>query len=934
VVRRKMAKKVQEKVPRKNMFPSDEESIELRRQNAEMQAAKVVAQIDGDGVFGTYAVASEQWDVPYMVEIRDLVSMTNSCCCGDYAMNRLGTCKHIERTLQYLRKKHTKRSLAEADAAGSPFYELFMDVTCYPPLLRLRRPRRAGDVIDRKLGVFFDSSGVALGGAVEAYHSVAGSLAKLTTVQKNRVRVSRHVQPWIEMFEREASLCKAKSVYLQDVQQQKRSSNPLTVPLYPYQYDGMLHLAFTGRAILADEMGLGKTVQAIAAAELLRQLGRVNRVLVVCPASLKSEWEEQYHVFTSRTASLLYGARHFRLERYAQKPAFLVVNYEQARADVDDINRLFMPDLVILDEAQRIKNWPTKTAKTIKRLQSTYAFVLTGTPMENRIEELYSLAEFVNPHIFGSLFRFQREFMEPSAEGGVVPRNLDVLHRRISEVMLRRRKRDVEDDLPERTDKNFFVPMTKEQLARYKDFEYQVTILLNIMKQRPLRKEELDRLQLLLGCMRMTCDTPFILDQECRECPKLDELENILDELLSDDDVKVIIFSEWVKMLSLVQDLLAAKKIGYALHVGSVPQQKRREEINRFKNDAACRIFLSSESGGAGLNLQVASVVINLDLPWNPAKLEQRIARAWRKNQKRHVQVVNLISENTIEHAMLAKLAYKQNLSDAVLDGKELPETDRDYKTFVQRLSELMGMSTGSAPRIDVNIPAEDTSTPEAEELVTSVQEDDASDDFVMARWPDRLVSVMRHRKRGVVLAVARSREDVSVIRNGISENAAIKAEVTVIDAETAELLQRLQQQGLIQLSPELTSRFGESMDALPPKAVIHLDRARAHWKTTERARKAAEALVGAGLDDMAWSHIEAVMRAGLESLLILHGSPMASAGNVPFDEDAYGTNTVLARKLSEWLQGESASCHIHADDVRGLFDQIDNVLAGRIDEA
>ncbi len=923
---RKKAKLVQGKKPRKNLFPSDEESVELRRNNAEAQAAQVTPQKDGEGIFGTYAVGSMQWESPYMVEIRDLQASRNSCSCGDYEMNRLGTCKHIERTLQYLDARTAKRALLAASRTGSPFYELFMDVTCYPPQLRLSHPVKTNNLIESHIGSFFDSDGLALGGVVETYKSVMRSIARFTATQQKRVRVSRHIQPWIEMLAHEADLRKAKAGYLLDVQQQKRSSNPLTVPLYPYQYDGMLHLAFTGRAILADEMGLGKTVQAIAAAELLRQLGRVKRVLVVCPASLKTEWEEQYHFFTARQAFLLYGSRKARLGCYAEKPPFLVVNYEQARSDVDDINRLYMPDLTILDEAQRIKNWPTKTAKTIKRIQSPFAFVLTGTPMENRIEELYSLAEFVNPHIFGSLFRFQREFMEPLADGAVVPRNLDELHRRISSVMLRRRKHEVEDNLPERTDKNFFVPMSTEQMKRYKDFEYQANILLNIMKQRPLRKEELDRLQILLGCMRMMCDTPYIMDADCRVCPKLDELENVLDELLSDGDVKVIVFSEWVKMLSLVQDLLDAKGVGYALHVGHVPQQKRRVEINRFKQDADCRVFLSSESGGSGLNLQVASVVINLDLPWNPAKLEQRIARAWRKNQHRHVHVINLISENTIEHAMLGKLAYKQNLSNAVLDGKTLPEADRDYKTFVQRLTELMGQSAGTPVQPD-DRSREADGEGEATELVIPPKKGEGSDEFILARWPDRLLSVMRHRKRGSVLAVARSREDAAVINETMRTESIPAEPVTVIDADAAELLQLLQKQGFVQLSPELEMLLGEEGAAMTPRTVINLDRARAHWKTAARAVKAAEALLTADLPDMAQPHVETALRVGLESLQILHGVATTDDPKESFDSEAYGAQADLALVLLTQLSvtGED---HAPSTEFAETLKQIGTILA------
>ena len=193
--------------------------------------------------------------------------------------------------------------------------------------------------------------------------------------------------------------------------------------------------------------------------------------------------------------------------------------------------------------------------------------------------------------------------------------------------------------------------------------------------------------------MRMLCDTPYILDREDRTCPKLKEIASILDECLADADVKVILFSEWVRMLELVRDLLIKKKIGFAWHTGSVPQVKRRQEILAFKRDPACRLFLCSEAGSTGLNLQIASVVINCDLPWNPAKLEQRIARAWRKHQTRPVTVINLIARETIEHGMLATLSDKQELADGILDHEgDLDQISlrKGGQSFLKRLEQVL----------------------------------------------------------------------------------------------------------------------------------------------------------------------------------------------------------------------------------------------------
>ncbi|HEV2330750.1 MAG TPA: SNF2-related protein, partial [Verrucomicrobiae bacterium] len=322
-----------------------------------------------------------------------------------------------------------------------------------------------------------------------------------------------------------------------------------TVSLFPYQREGMLHLAFTERALLADEMGLGKTIQAIAACALLRRLGKARRVLVVTPASLKTEWEEQIRKFTALDYRLVFGGKVQRLKCYTRAngaafPFFTIVNYEQMVADALDVNERLAPDIVVLDEAQRIKNWSTKTAQAVKRLRSRYAFVLTGTPIENRIDELQSLMDFLNPTVLGPLFRFNRDFYELDDRGRPVGcRNLDVLHRRIKPFMLRRRKAEVETELPERTDRNHFVALSELQKQNYAAHEQQVMQLVNIAKRRPLTQQEQDKLQRELAMMRMICDTNYILDPDDRTCPKLAEIEKLLDEC-GENQAKVIIFSE------------------------------------------------------------------------------------------------------------------------------------------------------------------------------------------------------------------------------------------------------------------------------------------------------------------------------------------------------------------------------------------------------
>ena len=520
-------------------------------------------------------------------------------------------------------------------------------------------------------------------------------LHELKRARPDSIRISRLLEGWVHQQQRNQQRLQRSRNTREDIASGRLDTDVVKYPLFPYQVEGMLHLALGERALLADDMGLGKTVQALAATELLSQLENVDRVLIVCPASLKAEWEEQIGNATDRRCGIVFGPMHRRIEQYKNPEFYSITNYEQIRSDVEHIGNHLKPDLVILDEAQRIKNWRTQTAEAVKKLESPYAFVLTGTPLENRIDEVYSIVQYLDPELLGPLFRFNRRYFVLDDRGRPDSlKNLDELHERLGQVMLRRRKSDIEDDLPERTVNNFFLPMTDVQKERYAEYEYIVGCLASVARRRHLTEPEFKKMQMALACMRMLCDTAYILDEKERASPKLDELERILDDLLAEPDTKVIIFSEWVRMLSLVQERLDDADIEFAWHVGTVPQDKRRREIIRFREDPDCRVFLSSESGGVGLNLQVASAVINLDLPWNPAKLEQRIARAWRKHQKKVVSVINLVAENTIEHRMLYLLDAKQGLSDAVLDSPteggtmDLPS---GRQAFLERLEQVLG---------------------------------------------------------------------------------------------------------------------------------------------------------------------------------------------------------------------------------------------------
>jgi hypothetical protein len=666
---------------------TDEDEINRRRLRARTEAFKILNGQPAHPIFSNFSVKSAS-GLTYSVEVRDIRQRHFACDCVDFRINSLGTCKHVEAVLLHLEGRH-KKLFRAAGSNGSGRLDVLPD----PAHDSLRLMNGHGPM-PAPLRALFGEDGLLREGRPEA---AVEELRRLAVSHLPDLRVSQEMDPWLESRRRQEERKLLRHEYEMKVQSGEWPAQETKVPLFPYQREGMLHLAFAERALLADEMGLGKTIQAIAACALLHRLGKAARVLIVTPASLKTEWEEQIQRFTALPYQLVFGGRTARLAAYAGAPFFTIVNYEQMLADALEVNARLKPEVVVLDEAQRIKNWSAKTTQAVKRLRSRYAFVLTGTPIENRLDELYSLMDFLDPSLLGPLFRFNREYYQLDERGRPAAyRNLAKLHARIRPLLLRRRKAEVETELPERTDRNHFVPLSAEQQGEYESHEGVVARLASIAKRRALRQPEQEKLLRHLNMMRMICDTGYILNPEQKECPKLRELEKILEECRENGDVKIIIFSEWERMLQLARELCQRLELGCAWHTGTVPQKKRRGQILLFKTDPNCRVFLSTDSGAAGLNLQIASVVINCDLPWNPAKLEQRIARAWRKHQTRPVTVVNLISENTIEHRMLDTLSHKRALSEGVLDLKgDLEEIKlrSGKQAFLSKLEQLITSS-------------------------------------------------------------------------------------------------------------------------------------------------------------------------------------------------------------------------------------------------
>ncbi|HTV56880.1 MAG TPA: DEAD/DEAH box helicase, partial [Terriglobia bacterium] len=444
----------------------------------------------------------------------------------------------------------------------------------------------------------------------------------------------------------------------------------LKVPLFPYQARGALFAACRGRVVVADDMGLGKTIQAIAAAALLRNWRGIERVLVVAPASVKYQWKTEVEKFCDLPAQVIDGPAPHRRKLYEFPAFFNLTSYEVVLKDIEEMQKL-RPDLIILDEAQRIRNWATTTARTIKQLKSRYAFVLTGTPLENKLEELYSVVEFIDGRRLGPAFRFLKEHrVEDEKRKLLGYRGLDLIHRKLEPILLRRTRREVLTQLPERTDQVFRVQMTPQQAGPYAE---QSEILARLMhkwqRQGWLSEIDLRRITCCIQNMRMLCNSTFLFDKETNFSPKLDEFREIIHELANEENRKVVVFSEYERMTHLAGKALDKLKIGWVSLHGGVPGRKRGDLMTRFREDPTCKVFLSTDAGGVGLNLQVASAVVNFEPPWNPARLEQRIGRVHRMGQARPVQVIHLLTEKSIEERVWETLRLKKALFTGLFDS-------------------------------------------------------------------------------------------------------------------------------------------------------------------------------------------------------------------------------------------------------------------------
>ncbi|MBL7224723.1 MAG: DEAD/DEAH box helicase [Desulfobacteraceae bacterium] len=686
---------------------SDEElvkqAIEERAERAQTEKMRLKS-FDANRLWTDYAVTNRSSGKTYRVALRGWERGESFCTCPDFRKNTLGTCKHILHVTEKM-KTRFKKSIRE-----TPFTieEISVYVRYGEALeLRLLIPEK----LDKKALVILKPL------KDSAVKDVKDLLGRIRSVEKlgQEVTVYPDAEEYINMLLYKDRVADKMGEIRRDPENHPLRKTLLKTELLPYQLDGIAFAVGTGRSIIADDMGLGKTIQGIGVAELLAQDADISKVLIICPASLKSQWRLEINRFSDRSCQLVLGKAHERAEQYDGPAFFTVCNYEQVLRDILSIERVKW-DLIILDEGQRIKNWAAKTSRLVKALKSTFALVLTGTPLENRLDELFSIIEFIDDRRLGPAFRFFNRYRVTNEKGRLLGyKNLDDLRENLKPVLLRRTRNKVIKDLPPRTTEIRRIPPTDEQLDLHNGHK---RIVSTIISKKYISEMDLLRLQKALLMCRMAANSTFLVDKNPPGySSKLDELDVLLDQLMGEEDRKIVLFSEWTTMLNLIQPLLEKRNLSYVRLDGSVPQKKRQGLIHQFRRDPECRLFITTNAGSTGLNLQAANTVINVDLPWNPAILEQRIGRAHRMGQKRSVQIFLLVTEDTLEESLLATLSAKQALFLAALDP-DSKQTVVDLQTGVDELKNRLEILLGEKPDAAIDESLKEDVEKEAEALV------------------------------------------------------------------------------------------------------------------------------------------------------------------------------------------------------------------------
>ncbi len=456
--------------------------------------------------------------------------------------------------------------------------------------------------------------------------------------------------------------------------------------LRDYQVDGVKWLytvckcGFGG--ILADEMGLGKSLQTITFIKKLLQENESAKFLIVCPTSLVYNWQNEFEKFAPELKFQVFsGSRNERRQSLDKfDGSIYITSYGLLREDLEFYQNMSFR-LFVIDEAQNIKNPKTGLTQAVKSISSETKMALTGTPIENAITELWSIFDFIMPGFLSSLMKFQRKYRikEFDEETNKLLGNLKV---QVKPFILRRKKKDVVKDLPDKIENTIYIDLNEEQKKYYAaEVKYVNEEMDRLVKSGGFTKNKMMILALLTKLRQICIDPAIIAENYKGGSAKIESLVELIKEVVSNGH-KILLFTSFKTALYIVKKALNQENISTYVIDGDVPSKKRQMLVDAFNEDNTNVFLIMLKSGGTGLNLTSADVVIHLDLWWNPQAENQATDRTHRIGQKKTVEVIKMVCKGTIEEKILALQEKKKILSDKMI------EEDMDDNAYLKKLSE------------------------------------------------------------------------------------------------------------------------------------------------------------------------------------------------------------------------------------------------------
>ena len=477
--------------------------------------------------------------------------------------------------------------------------------------------------------------------------------------------------------------------------------------LKDFQLIGVLtalyRLYLDGGFLIGDSMGLGKTIEAMAIIHGLRYNDLLDKTIVICPKNVKYQWHRELEKFSDMSSTVVDSYnKEKRLEKFEEDSDIYIVNPSQLIID-EDFSRLqeIDSDLVVVDEIHFFKNRDTQRSQQLRKLVNDKQFVLglTGTPLQNKPQEAYSIFEFLVPDLFDTLSKFEKKYITynyqygyPKYEGG---RNLFDLSKRLGPYTIRRRTEDVSDELPDLYKKERHVECDSLQSRLHDEVEEKIMDVMNELDERMQEDDNLDEEEIedydgrILGLKNiqqsiaddprvlLESDSPWVRDlvededisPEEYMSPKFSSYLKLVEKILeADDDYKIITFSQFARVVLMLDDYFDNNVILY----GAMDEKQRDEAVEKFTEDDSCRLFIASDAGCTGYNLQRASHLINFDIPWNPATLKQRIGRIRRIGSPwQEVFITNYLTDHTIDMQIKKSIEKKEAIFDSVVENTE-----------------------------------------------------------------------------------------------------------------------------------------------------------------------------------------------------------------------------------------------------------------------